>query len=140
MGHADHDFLKTQFGAALDQRIQRDQSALAAFKAEPFGAGIFHLQETLEAFGLGHALQDVGLLRHRVTGLGVFDATLQPRFLLGVLDMHEFHAHMAAIGGQQQGDDFTQRGVFTAQETAGENGAVQIGIFKSEAVIIQLGV
>jgi hypothetical protein len=58
MRHAEHDFLEAQLAAALDDLLQRGDHRLAAIEAEALGAGIFHIEELLEALGLDQLVED----------------------------------------------------------------------------------
>ena len=53
MGHAQNDLLEAELAAALEDLLERRDHGLAALQAETLGAGVFHLQETFEALGLG---------------------------------------------------------------------------------------
>ena len=106
-----------KLAAALDDLFQRRNHALAAVEAEALGAGVFHVEEVLEAFGLDQLGED-GLLAFGREGdflVGTLDALLDPALLLGIGDMHEFDAERAAIGALQDIDDLPDGGMFEAQ-------------------------
>ena len=52
MGHAERDLLQAELAAALDDLLERRDHRLGAVEAEALGAGIFDVEEFLEAFGL----------------------------------------------------------------------------------------
>ena len=52
MGHAERDLLEAELAAALDDLLERRDHRLAAVEAEALGAGIFDVEEILEALGL----------------------------------------------------------------------------------------
>src|SRR5690606_24303880 len=56
--HAEDDVLDTQSAAALDDLFERRNGRFAAIKAEALGAGIFDVEELLEAFGLDQLVED----------------------------------------------------------------------------------
>ncbi len=61
MGHAEHDLLHAERAAALDDLLQRRNHRFAAVEAEALGAGIFDVEEFLEALGLDQLVQDGAL-------------------------------------------------------------------------------
>ena len=62
MGHADHDLLHALGAGLLDQFVHRGDEALAAFQREALLADVLGVQEALQAFGGGQAVEDVLLL------------------------------------------------------------------------------
>jgi hypothetical protein len=52
MRHADHDLADAELAAALDDLLERRHDRLAAVETEALGAGIFHVEEAFERFGL----------------------------------------------------------------------------------------
>ena len=108
MGHAEHGFLQAHFTAALDDLLQRRDERLAAFEAEALGADIFAVQEMLEHLGFRQPLQNGA-----AAALGEFgpvqrplDTLLDPRLLVGVLDVHELDADARAIDVMHGRHDF----------------------------------
>ena len=61
MGHAEHDLLHAEIAAALDDLLERRNQRLAAVEAEALGAGVAHVEELLEAFGLDELVEDGAL-------------------------------------------------------------------------------
>ena len=61
MRHADADFLHAEIAAALDDLLERRDQRLAAVEAEALGAGIFDVEEFLEAFRLDQLVEDGAL-------------------------------------------------------------------------------
>ena len=53
MGHAEHDLLETELGAALQHLFHGGHQGLAAIQAEALGAGVFLVEEALEVLGGG---------------------------------------------------------------------------------------
>ena len=80
MGHAQHDFLRAERAAALDDLLQRRNHRFAAVEAEALGAGVAHVEEFLEAVRLDQLLQDgaLALLGEVDFLVRAFDALLDP--------------------------------------------------------------
>ena len=56
-----HDFLHAEIAAALDDLLERRDQRFAAVEAEALGAGVFDVEEFLEAFGLDQLVEDGAL-------------------------------------------------------------------------------
>ena len=56
MRHADDDLLHAEVAAALDDLLERRDQRLAAVEAEALGAGVFDVEELLEALRLDQLL------------------------------------------------------------------------------------
>ena len=83
MGHAERDFLQAELAAALDDLLERRDHRLGAVEAEALGAGIFHVEEILEALGLDQLVEDRALafLGELDFLVGPLDALLNPGLL-----------------------------------------------------------
>ena len=113
----------------------------AAVEAEPFGARKPFIAETLEILGFGQPLQNRAFPAGgeiRVVA-GLFDALLNPGFLLRILDMHEFDADIAAIGRPQQLEDLPERRALVTQHVMNIDLAIPIGIGKPISLRISSG-
>src|SRR5712691_4911010 len=88
MGHADDDLADAELSVALDHLFHGRRERFAAVEAEALGAGIFHVEEALDGFGLYQLVEDRLLALSREANLLVLDALLDPAALLGVGDMH----------------------------------------------------
>ena len=129
MGHAEHDLLHAEIAAALDDLLERRDERLAAVEAEALGAGIFQVQELLEAFGLDQLVED-GALALAGEGdllVGPFDALLDPRLLGRIGDVHELDAERLAIGALEDADDLADRAEFEPEHVVEEDLAIPIG-------------
>ena len=115
-------------------------SELAAVEAEALGAGVFDVEEFLEAFGLDQLVEDGALALDGEADLLVaaFDALLDPAFLRGVGDVHELDAERLAIGAAQDGDDLAHRREFEAEHLVEENLAVEVGFREAVGARIEL--
>jgi hypothetical protein len=141
VGHAEDDLLRAQRAAALDDLLHRRDQRLAAVQAETLGAGVFDMQELLEALGLDHLLQD-GLAAHlgELDLLAVaLDALLQPGFRLRIGQVHELQREGAGIGAPQQRLDLAHGGVFQPQHIVDEDRPIEIGIGEAEEFRVELG-
>ena len=133
MRHAEHDFLHAEIAAALDDLLERRDQRFAAVEAEALGAGIFDVEEFLEAFGFHQLVEDGALA---LAGEGDFlvaslDALLDPGLLRCIGDVHELHAERLAIRAAQDGDDLAHRREFEAEHHVEENLAVEIGVLEA---------
>ena len=61
MGHADDDLVHPDVDGCADDRLERGHRAFAAIQAEALGAGVFDVQEALEAFGFDQLLEQLAL-------------------------------------------------------------------------------
>ena len=140
MRHADDDFLHAEIAAALDDLLERRDQRLAAVEAEALGAGVFDVEEFLEAFGFDQLVEDGALALAGEADLLVaaFDALLDPAFLRGIGDVHELDAERLAIGAAQDGDDLAHRREFEAEHLVEENLAVEIGFGEAVGARIEL--
>jgi hypothetical protein len=96
----EHDVAHAALAAALDDLLKRRDKRFRAVQAEALCAGVFDVDELLEAFRLDQLVQDGPLAARREVDVlvGTLDAFLNPGFLLGFGDVHEFHAECGAIG------------------------------------------
>ena len=136
-----HDFLHAEIAAALDDLLERRDQRLAAVEAEALGAGVFDVEEFLEAFGFDQLVEDGALAFAGEADLLVaaLDALLDPALLRGVGDVHELDAERLAIGAAQDGDDLAHRREFEAEHHVEENLAVEIGFGEAVGLRIELG-
>ncbi len=110
--HPDGDFIHALPRHSLDNRLYGWDGCFPAFQPESLRCHVASLTEGLEALGFGKLPKD-GPLGVRIEGRepgGSLHLTLDPGLLFGVLDVHELHADMAAIGLPQDGQDFPQAG------------------------------
>src|ERR1039458_6554960 len=156
MRHADAYFAHAEIAAALDDLLERRDQRFAAVETETLGAGIFDVDEFLEAFGF-HQLVENGALALNGEAdflVAAFDALLDPAFLRGIGDVHELHAQRLAIGAAQDSDNLAHGRKFEPEHLVEENPAVEIGfgetvgarvefffvLFRLEPERIELGV
>ncbi|GJE44893.1 hypothetical protein AEGHOMDF_4085 [Methylobacterium soli] len=128
MGHAEHELLDAERPAALDDLFQRRDHRLGAVEAEALGAGIFEIEELLEALGLDQLVEDRAPAFRREGDLLVLalDALLDPGLLGGIGDVHELDAERLAVGALQDLDDLADRREFETQHVVEEDRAVPI--------------
>src|SRR5664280_676315 len=140
MRHADAYFAHAEIAATLDDLLERWDQRFAAVEAETLGAGIFDVDEFLEAFGF-HQLVENGALALNGEAdflVAAFDALLDPAFLRGIGDVHELHAQRLAIGAAQDGDDLAHGRKFEPEHLVEENPAVEIGFGETVGARIEL--
>ena len=84
MGHAEDDVAHAERAAALDDLLERRDQRFAAVEAEALGAGVFDVEELLEALGLDQLVEDRPLALAGEGDLLVrpLDPLLQPGLLL----------------------------------------------------------
>ena len=112
----------------------------AAVEPEALGAGVFDVDELLEAFRLDELVQDRALaLRSEGDPLvGTFDPLLQPRFFLRIGDVHELDAERRAIGAAEDLQHLADRREFEPEHVVDENLAVVVGLGEAVARRVQL--
>ena len=140
MGHAEHDFLGAERAAALDDLLERRDHRFAAVETEALGAGVFDVDELLEAFGLDKLLQDRALafVREGDFLVRTLDALLQPRLLRRVGDVHEFVADGRAISAAQDREHLENGRVFEAEHVIDEDLAIVVAVLETVARRVQL--
>ena len=112
----------------------------AALQAEALGGDVALLAERLEALGFGKLRQDRALGRcvERGPPGRAFHLALDPRLLVGILDVHELDADRAAIGLAQDGLDFAQRRRLAAQHVVDEDRLVEVVVGETIGPRIEL--
>ena len=140
MGHAEHDFLGAERAAALDDLLERRDHRFAAVETEALGAGVFDVDELLEAFGLDQLLQDRALafVREGDFLVRTLDALLQPRLLRRVGDVHEFVADGRAISAAQDREHLENGRIFEAEHVIDEDLAIVVAVLETVARRVQL--
>src|SRR3954468_6578920 len=130
MRHADDDLLRAHRAAALDDLLERRDHGFRAVQAEALGAGIFYIEELLEAFRLDELVQDraLALARERNLLVCALNALLNPGLLGRIGDVHEFDAERLAIGALEDPDDLAQRPKFEPKHVVEEDPAIPVGI------------
>src|SRR5215475_9349343 len=86
MRHSETDLLHPEIAAALDDLLESWNQRLGAIKTKALGAGVFDVEEFLEAFGFHKLVENRALAFAREGDLLVaaFDALLNPALLRGV--------------------------------------------------------
>ena len=140
MGHADRDLLDPQRAAALDDLLERRNHRFGAVEAEAFGAGIFHVEELLEALRLDELVENrpLALLGEGHLLVRPLDPLLHPGLFRGIGDVHELEAERAAIGAAQDRQHFRNRRRFQPQHVVDENLAPVVGLGEAVAGRVQL--
>ena len=118
--HTDDNLFHTVFTRILNQVVQPDNHALAAFDTEAFLTDVFGMQVAFQRFGGGQFFQDAAflfgtVLRRREDALKII---AQPTALFGIRDVDVFQCEMAAISLFQIVDDVRQRHFVAAEEIA----------------------
>ena len=133
MGHAESDLFQAKLAAALDDLLERRNHRLRAVEAEALGAGIFDVEEILEALGLDQLAKDRALALPRELDflVGPLDALLNPGLLRRIGNMDEFEADGAAIGPPQDREHFAHGRIFEPEHMIDEDLAVVVGLLKS---------
>ena len=134
MRHAEYNFLHPELAAALDDLFERRHHGLGAFDAKALRAGIFFVDELLQALRLDELGQDCLLAEFGEIDflIGPFDTFLNPLLLRRSGDVHEFEADGSAIGPLQDFDDLAQACRFQTEHIIDINLVIEIG--GSEAV------
>ena len=100
MRHADDDFFHAVFACVLNQIIQADNRAFAAFHRKAFLPDVFGVQIAFQRFGGGDLFEDVAFLvcAEMRRGQIALKAVAYPQAFLAAADVHIFHADVLAIG------------------------------------------
>src|SRR5579871_5063522 len=140
MRHADHDFLHAEIAAALDDLLQRRNQGFSAVKTKALGAGELDVAEFFETFGLDELVEDSAPSLAGEGDLLVrpLDTLLDPGFLRGVRDVHEFDAEGLTVGALADRNDLTQSPVFKAEHVIEEDLAVEVSLRKAVRARIEL--
>ena len=126
-------------GAAQDAVEQRDDR-LAALEGEALLPDELGLQEGLERLGRVELAQDPQLLVGAGLGEPDLDLGLDPRALVGVLDVHVLGADGAAVGVAQDAEDLAQPQDRLAAEAAGREVALEVPQGQAVAGDVEVGV
>ena len=138
--HTDGDLVDTGARRVGQDVVEQRDQGLAALEGEALLAHELRLEELLEGLGADEGAQDVAL---RVGGGGLvraLDALLDPRALLGILDVHVLDADRARVGVVQAREDVAQQHLVGAAETAGGEGAIQVPHAQAVGGNIEVGV
>src|SRR3984885_15608904 len=108
MGHAERDGFQAELAAAFDDLLKRRNHRLRAVEPEALGAGIFDVEEILEALCLDQLAKDraLALPRELYFLVGPLDALLNPGLLRRIRNMDEFEPDGPAIGPSQDRKHF----------------------------------
>ncbi len=127
--HAEHDLADAKLAAAFEDLFKGRHQGFATVDAETLGADIFGVQIVFETFGFDQTFKDGFLAACGKLCLvaDAFDALLNPGFLFGFLDMHEFDADRAAIGFAGQRYDLTNGRGFKAKNIGDVDRTIHVG-------------
>src|SRR6185437_15065084 len=94
MRHAESNLFQAKLAAALDDLLERRNHRLRAIEPEALGAGIFDVEEILEALSFDQLAEDRALALPRELDLlvGPLDTLLNPGLLGRIGDVDEFEA------------------------------------------------
>ena len=138
--HADGDLVDAGARRVSQDVVEQRDQGLAALQREALLAHELGLEELLEGLGADEGAQDVAL---RLGGGGLvraLDALLDPRALLGILDVHVFDADRARVGVVQAREDVAQQHLVGAAKTTGGEGAIQVPHTQAVGGKIEVGV
>ena len=139
VGHAHFDLPHAAGGAGLEDRVEHDHHALAAFVGEAFFAEEALAEEIFKSLGLHHPAQRVEFFLWSlvlVEGMRL-DPLAHPVADGRVVDVHELEADFPRVGRLQGGHHVTQfHLVAVAEERVGDS-AVEVGFVEAELVEAQ---
>jgi len=121
VGHAEHELLHAERGTRLEDLVEDGDERLAALEAEALLAHVAVGEERLEAVCLEQLAQDAALgiaAEPRAVARGL-QALGEPRATVGGADVGVLHAHRAAVGRLQAGDDVAERRRVVERQRAG---------------------
>ena len=130
MRHSEADFFHPKIAAALDDLLKRRDQRLRAIKPEALRAGVFDVEEFLEAFSFHKLVEDraFAFTREGDFLVAAFNALLNPAFLRGVGNVHELQAERLTVSAAQDGDDLAHRREFEAEHLVEEYPAVEVSL------------
>ena len=140
MRHADGDLVDAGARRVGQDVVEQRDQGLAALQREALLAHELRLEELLEGLGADEGAQDVALRLGGGGLVGALDALLDPRALLGILDVHVFDADRARVGVVQAREDVAQQHLVGAAEAAGGEGTVQVPHAQAIGGDVQVGV
>src|SRR5262249_28291606 len=137
---AEHDFLHAERAAPLDDLLERRDHRFAAVESETLGAGKLEIAEVLKAFGFHQLVEDCALALAREADLlvGPLDAFLNPAFLGGIGDVHEFDTESLAVGAAQDDQDLAQRRELEPEHAIEKDTPVYVGVTKTVGARIEV--
>ena len=140
MGHSQGDLLEAELAAALDDLFERRDHRLRAVEAEALAAGVFDVEEILEALGLDQLAEDrpLAFLGELDLLARPLDALLDPRLLGRIGNVDELEADRAAIGAAQDRQHFAHGRVFEAEHVVDEDLAVPVALEEAVSGRMQL--
>ena len=141
MRHAEGDLAGAERAAALDDLLERWDHRFAAVEAEALGARELARAVVLEALRLDQLVEDrlLAFRRERRALLAALDALLDPALLVGIGDVDELVADVAAIGFAADLHDLLHRRVLEAEHVVEEDRPVHILRQEAEIERVELG-
>src|SRR5262249_39356834 len=129
VGHAEHNVLDAQGATALDDLFERRNHRFAAVESKALGAGIFDVNKSLKPLRLDELIENcpLALLGKDDLLSWPFNPLLQPAFLGGIRDMHEFESDGAAIGAAQDFQHFGNGCELEPEHAIEKNFPVMVG-------------
>ncbi len=106
--HAHHDLFDTGVGGRVEQEVEHRDQRLAAFEAESLLAEELGVQEALERFGAVEVAERMRRLSSGVIARARLRLVLDPRLLIGLLDVHVLDADGARVRVAQHAENVAQ--------------------------------
>ena len=140
MRHAEHRLGDPRVGGFGEQRVEHGDQRLGPFEAEALVPEVLGVKETLERFGRVQALEDAALLLGRHGVVDTLDALLDPRLLIGLLDVHVLQADRARVRVAQHTEDVSQAHHPRAGQAVGRELACEVPDGEAVLADVELGV
>ena len=126
MRHAHHDLGHSRVGGGVEEEREQRDERLRAFEAEALLPEELRVQESFERLGRVQPSEDGPLVVVGHFDVHAFDVFLDPRFLIGLLDVHVLDANRARVRVAQDAEDVSQLHDRLAREAAGGELTIEV--------------
>ena len=126
VGHAQDRLLVPGGRRRVEHLVEQGDQALGPLEAEALVAGVLGVQEALEGLGRVEPVEDVELLVGAEDGVHALDLLLDPRLLVGLLDVHVLDADAPAVGVAQDAEQVAEGHDVAAGDAVGEELPLQV--------------
>ncbi|NBV65143.1 MAG: hypothetical protein EBR71_11915 [Planctomycetes bacterium] len=126
VGHADDHVAGPVVGGSTDDGIEGHDGGFTTFETKTLLSDVAGVEELLKDFSSREFLHDALLSRRCHGGGNPFESLLEPLLLIEVHDVHELHAHRAAVGITQDRERLIQCGVRLAGEAVDNKGSREV--------------
>ena len=140
VGHAHDDLFDSLIARLFNRHVQQGNQAFGTFQRKGLGRLELGPQKIFERRGVGQASQntELGGMTELNAVLGLLHPILQPLTFGNVIDMHELHTNVTAVGRLQSLQQFAQCQIVGTAHADGRIPAVHVGVGKPEVLGVQM--